>query len=158
MKATDKISEHITYGEVIRSSYAARNGINNEPNSQQLANITFLCKYVLDRIRDFYERPMNASSIYRCPAVNKGIGGSDTSEHQALGDSAACDFRIAGTSNKQVFDDIRSGKIQGLSFNQLIYEYGETGWIHISTHTDQSRNKHQVLTAKSVNGNTVMKW
>lgn len=141
MKPSDYISKHITYGEVIRSQTAARLGIKNEPSPKQLINITFLCKYVLDRIRDFYGKPYLASSIYRGTELNKAVGGSDTSQHCCPADTAAADGNIAGIDDKQVFDDIVAGKIN-VNYDQLIWEYDE--WVHISTHADQSKNRHQV--------------
>jgi len=149
MKSTDKLSKHIAYGEAVYSGYAIRKGIDNRPTDAQMVNIKALCE-VLDKIRDYYGKPIRINSLFRCPEVNAGVGGSDTSEHRALGKSAACDFTISGVSVNKVFNDIRNGLV-GVAFNQLIQEFGS--WVHLSYSLEH--NKGQQLIAVKDGGKTV---
>jgi len=141
MKPTDKPSKYITYGEGVYSGYAIRDGVDNSPKDPQLVNIKALCE-VLDKIRDYYGKPIKITSLYRCPEVNTGVGGSATSEHMALNKSAACDFTIKGISVNKLFSDIRNGII-GVPFNQVRQEFGQ--WVHLSF--SREHNKMQPLIA-----------
>jgi hypothetical protein len=147
----NNISKYITYDEAVRSEYASRNGIDNTPDDDQLTNIRLLCLNVLDRIRDFYRQPLIPTSIFRSYSVNLRIGGSKTSQHQALDNAAACDFHIHGVSVQQVFEDICSGKIP-IQYDQVIQEFGS--WIHIS-YKNVGVNRMQKMIAKKENGKTV---
>lgn len=147
-----KLSKYITYSEAVRSEWASRNGVDNTPNPDQLTNIKLLCERVLDPIREYYGKPLIATSLFRCFAVNMRVGGSKTSHHLCNAGYAACDFEIAGISNQQVFDDIRSGKI-AVKYDQLINEFPPEGWIHIS-YSSQAVNRGQNLIAHNLNGKT----
>lgn len=149
MKPSDKLSKYITYGEATYSGFALRNGLDNNPSEVQLANIRKLCE-VLDIIRDYYNKPILITSLYRSPAVNAGVGGSKTSEHVANGNSAACDFTIKGVSVNKLFNDIRNNAIW-VKFNQVIQEFGS--WVHFSY--SSGTNKGQQLIAVKDGGKTV---
>jgi hypothetical protein len=87
-------------------------------------------------LRTVYGKPIRVNSGYRCPKLNKAVGGSATSQH-VLGQAAD----ITGgnkSENKILFDLIKSLK---LPFDQLIWENGGT-WVHVSY---GPRNRRQVL-------------
>ncbi|MBU2559221.1 MAG: hypothetical protein KJ578_15700 [Bacteroidetes bacterium] len=89
-----------------------------------------LCQTLLQPIRDHYGKPLVVHSGYRCPALNKAIGGSVTSQHCKF---EACDFHIIETPLTEIFDWIRLKS--NLKWGQLILEgwsMGHPSWIHIS--------------------------
>ena len=77
------------------------------------------------------------NSGYRCPVLNKAVGGASTSQHQK---GEAADLTVESPElNQQLFDLIAKGDFD---FDQLIDE-SNYGWIHISFAA--GKNRHQIL-------------
>lgn len=145
-----RLSKHFTLDEFIKSATATRLGIDNTPDEKALNCIQALVDNVLEPLRVHYGRPIIITSGYRCPKLNKAVGGSSTSQH-AIGQ--AVDIRSVSDSredNKELFDMIREMK---LPFDQLINEFGYD-WVHVSF---GPRNRRQVLKAEKSGGKTVYK-
>lgn len=140
------LSPNFTLAEMIRSSTALRRGIDNAPPPVVIKNLERLCRNVLEPVRVHYERPVIVTSGYRSPALNSAIGGSSTSQHSQ---GEAADFTVAGVRNIEVCRWIAAN----LEYDQLIYEFGEEGWIHCSW--SKSRLRNMELTARRVSGKTV---
>ena len=145
-----RLSKHFTLDEFIKSATATRLGIDNTPDEKVLNCIQALVDNVLEPLRVHYGRPIIITSGYRCPKLNKAVGGSSTSQH-AIGQ--AVDIRSVSDSredNKELFDMILEMK---LPFDQLINEFGYD-WVHVSF---SPRNRRQVLKAEKSGGKTVYK-
>lgn len=145
-----RLSKHFTLDEFIKSATATRFGIDNTPDEKVLNCIQALVDNVLEPLRIHYGRPIIITSGYRCPKLNKVVGGSSTSQH-AIGQ--AVDIRSVSDSredNKELFDMILEMK---LPFDQLINEFGYD-WVHVSF---GPRNRRQVLRAEKSGGKTVYK-
>lgn len=134
-----KLSTYFTYEEMIRSDTAKRLGIDNTPNTKQVANLKKLCVEVLDRVRAAYGKPIIVSSGFRCPELNAAVGGNPNSQHCANCGAAADIHSVSDETkeNKRIFiicqKLIKEGKIDT---GQLIWEYGDMNgpsWCHIST-------------------------
>lgn len=146
-----KISKYVSYEESIKSQTAERKGINNQPDTEQTENMKYVAKNVFDKVREYIGGPLYVSSFFRCPALNKAIGGSSTSQHMK-GEAIDIDHPKL---NKKVFDYIR----KNLEFDQLIWEFGDDdspAWVHVSLRRD-GKNKKEVLIAYSENGKTKYK-
>lgn len=132
--------KYFTINELTRSATAARLGIDNSPTPAVKKNLEKLINEVLDPLREAWGAPIIVTSGYRCPKLNKAVGGAKTSQH-VLGQAA--DIKTVGDkpeNNKKLFELakklIGEGKIV---VGQLIDEY-RYDWIHISTvggHTNQ---------------------
>lgn len=145
-----RLSKHFTLDEFIKSATATRLGIDNTPDEKALNCIQALVDNVLEPLRVHFGRPIIITSGYRCPRLNKAVGGSSTSQH-AVGQ--AVDIRSVSDSredNKELFDMIREMK---LPFDQLINEF-DYDWVHVSF---GPRNRRQVLKAEKSGGKTVYK-
>ena len=128
MKPADKISKYICYGEIIRSDSARRLGLSNEPDETTIAKIKLLCNNVFDKAREHFGVPIFVSSCFRSPEVNKAVGGQTKSQHMR-GEAIDIDCDVFGkVTNKQLFDYIRDN----LDFDQLLWEGGVKGWVHVS--------------------------
>lgn len=138
--------KYFTYEELTRSETAIRRDIDNSPSKAVKARLSALVEHILDPIREHYGKPVIVTSGYRCPELNRAIGGSTTSDHCA---GAAADFTVAGVSNYEVCEWIRDN----LDFRQLIYEFGESGWVHCS-YLDLHNGK-SILSATRSKGRTV---
>lgn len=140
------LSPNFTLAEMTRSEAAARRGIDNTPPPQLIENLRQLCVHVLEPVRAHFGRPVIVTSGFRSPAVNSAIGGSGTSQHSQ---GEAADFTVHGFSNIEVCRWMEAN----LTYDQLIYEFGESGWVHCSWRASRLRNME--LSAKRVSGKTV---
>ncbi|AIT79100.1 D-Ala-D-Ala carboxypeptidase family metallohydrolase [Novosphingobium pentaromativorans] len=128
-----QLSKHFTLEEMVRSQTAERLGIDNTPSQEIVANLRGLCAHVLEPVRAHFNSPVIVSSGYRCPQLNVAIGGSKSSQHCK---GEAGDFSVLGQPNITVFKWIW----HNLDYDQLIYEFGESGWIHASFSANRMRN------------------
>ena len=128
--------KYFTIKELCKSSTATQLGIDNTPNSEIVNNLEQLVEYILDPLRERYEKPIYVNSGYRCDALNKAVGGSKTSAHRY---GLAAD--ITGGSPKE--NRILFNLIQELDlpFQQLIDEKNFS-WIHVSF---SDKPKKQIL-------------
>lgn len=131
--------------EFFASSIADKNGIKNEPSLDERAtierNINLLVDNVLDPIRDKFCAPVIITSGYRCPQVNKLVGGANNSQHMS---GCAADFHIKGFTYlmmRQVFINI----YDTMDFDQLIY-YRSKNIIHVSY--VENGNRHEAFLKK----------
>lgn len=128
--------KYFTLKELTRSTTATAKGIDNTPTPEVEKNLTLLVENVLDPLREIYGKPITVNSGYRCPELNKAVGGSKTSDHVK---GFAAD--ITGGSkeeNERIFNIIK----HNLHFKQLIDEKGFS-WVHVSY--DPSNLKNQIL-------------
>lgn len=128
-----QLSPNFTLAEMTKSATASRRGLDNTPSPQVIAAMTLLCNRVLEPVRAHYKRPVIITSGYRAPAVNKAAGGAASSQHV---DGEASDFTVHGVPNIEVCRWMEAE----LNYDQLIYEFGESGWIHASYRADRLRN------------------
>ena len=114
--------------ELIHSATARRLKIINEPPEHLINNGVRLINEVLDPIREKWGAPIHVNSGYRCPELNKAVGGVRNSNHMKF---TAADITVGTTAdNKKLYNMILSMK-QTLPINELILEKGGI-WIHIS--------------------------
>lgn len=133
--------KHFTMNEMTRSATARRKGINNNPSPQVAQSITALVEKILDPLREAWGQPIIVSSGYRCPKLNKLVGGGANSQHM-LGEAA--DIHTVSDKpedNRRLFQLIQR---LNLPYDQLIDEYGYN-WIHVSY---GPRNRHRILHLK----------
>lgn len=126
------LSKHFTLSEMTVSQTASRKGIDNTPGDAEIANLKQLCEQVLEPVRVHFDRPVIVTSGFRSVVLNKRIGGSSTSQHVK---GEAADFTVPGVSNYELCKWME----RNLNYDQLIYEYGESGWVHVSW-TENYRN------------------
>lgn len=141
-----QLTEHFSVAEMSRSSAASFKGIPNKPGPAEIAALTLLCEKVLEPVREHYGKPVIVTSGYRSPRVNVAVGGSSSSQH-CKGEAA--DFTVSGESNIDVCRWMQAN----LNYDQLIYEFGEDGWVHCSFSAHRMRNAE--LSAKRRSGRTV---
>lgn len=73
--------KYFTITELTKSATATKQGIDNTPSAEVTANLTALVDKVLDPLREIYGKPIYVSSGYRCPKLNKAVGGVSNSQH-----------------------------------------------------------------------------
>lgn len=142
-----QLSQNFNMSEFEESPTANRLDIDNSIPTELTGNIKLLVNYVLQPVRTFINTSISITSGYRCPELNKQIGGAPTSQHQK---AEAADFVCV---NKSIaFNYIRDNCV----FDQLIYEFGDhiqPAWIHVS-YDSLGNNRGEVLKAYKKNGKT----
>lgn len=123
--------------ELCHSDTANARGIDNTPTEEIKENLEALIENVLDPLREAYGKPIYINSGYRCPELNKAVGGVSTSEHQS-GRAADIDTHDY-EENKKLFKLIQE---LNLPFRQLIDE-SNLSWVHVSYNPNDI--KRQVL-------------
>ena len=141
------ITENFTLEEFTRSSTAKDRGIDNTPDDTQTEHIIEVAK-IIQQFRDFYGKPVRISSGFRCPLLNKAVGGSPTSVHMT---GYAVDFTALAPSHKAVFQNefLRFLAIKNIRFDQVIFEKpdekGYCSWIHIGLYSPKGEQRRQIL-------------
>ena len=137
-----QITEHFTVEEFERSSTADRLGIDNRVPAALLPNLKTLCEVVLEPLRAFAGKPIVISSGYRCPALNRAVGGVPQSQHLR---GEAADLHLPSTAEGRAWF---RWLMDNTTFDQLIWERNPQGtyWIHVSCKADPRQNRNRVVT------------
>lgn len=125
------LSNYYRLGELLRSETAKREKINEQfsPNARIVNNLSLLCTNVLDRVKDEFP-DMVITSGYRCPTLNRLVGGVSNSQH-ILGEAAD----IVCYDNDALFRFMKN-----LKFDQLIRYKSH---IHVSY--SKSYNREEII-------------
>lgn len=130
------LSPHFTLEELTISRSGPANGIDNVPSDEIVKKLTYTAQQ-LEQVRSVLNKPITVTSGYRCPALNKLVGGAPASQH-LLGE--AVDFIAPQFGDpKAVCLAILAAKVK---FDQLLLEFGQ--WTHVSFVANNPRG--QVLT------------
>lgn len=139
-----QLSEHFTLAEFIRSTTAARAGIDNTPPDSIVDNLVRTAN-LMEKVRSLLGHPIRITSGYRCSALNKMVGSKPTSLHV---NGLACDFVCPDYGSPvDICKAIESSKIE---YDKCILEFYNPqtgdGWVHIQLGRDMRR---QMLTINS---------
>lgn len=132
--------KYFTLKELTASDTARRMGIDNTPTPEVAAKLTKLVEAVLDPLRERYGYPIMVSSGYRCPRLNKAVGGKATSQHLT---GEAADIYVGNAKDKAM---LFAMIYYLLPYDQLIWERGNDeapAWIHVSYR--EGRNRRECL-------------
>ena len=136
-----RLSEHFTLAELTKT----KTGIENVPNEDQVNNLKRRCGW-LEQLRRRWNNlygdgddPIIINSGFRCPEVNRVVGGATLSNHLT---GCAVDIRCIGIEqalryaailldisdlNKEDFDEL------------LIEQKAHTYWIHFAVRPKNNR-------------------
>ena len=145
------ISKHISYREGVYSTTATRRGIENTPNTEQLDNMELVAEEVFEPLRAYVGGPIKINSFFRCPELNKAIGGSSKSQH-CKGQAIDIDDTFGRCTNAEMYHFIK----EHLDFDQIIWEFGDDDnpdWVHVS-YVSPEDNRGRCLKAYRDNGKT----
>ena len=118
------LTVHFTLEELTASETAERNGWDNSPNDQELANLVRLAEF-LEQVKEVLAgKPLIISSGLRTKKVNDAVGSKDTSQHRI---GCAADFKVPGMTPDEV---VKAIVASGLEYDQVIREFDR--WTHIS--------------------------
>lgn len=137
-----QLSKHFKLSEFVKSSTASARSIDNTPSLDVISNLQQLCIHVLEPLREHFNCPIIIGSGFRCPALNKAVGGVTNSQHMT---GEACDIHLPDeATGKRWFEWM----MDNLHFDQLIWEKStptsKHHWIHVSFKRIGT-NKQQVI-------------
>jgi hypothetical protein len=184
------MSKNFVLRELLRSNAAERDEqlkIEQEnPPPEIIDNLRYLVETALQPIRNRLGFPIRINSGYRCPLVNKLVGGSATSQH-CRGEAADCELSprfITDSITVDIRNEIRSrfqeitGKsmrpdvnenfylfafccihLDELDVDQVIHEYGEGFGRPSWVHisASQRQDKRQILLVGSYTNKRYLK-
>lgn len=119
-----QLSEHFSLEELTASETAARNGWDNTPNEDELANLKRLAAFLEQVKQVLGGKPVMINSAFRSKLVNDAVGSKDSSQHRV---GCAADIRIPGMTPDDV---VKAVIASGIGYDQVIREFDR--WTHIS--------------------------
>ncbi len=90
--------KYFTIKELTRSATAQHLGIDNTPPASAVKALHALVENVLDPLRQAWGGPIMVNSGYRCPELNKLVGGTPYSQHQR---GEAADITVGSQSRNR---------------------------------------------------------
>jgi len=184
------LSKNFTLGELLRSEVVERDERlkqeQHNPPHEIVENLYYLTETVLQPLRTALGFPIRITSGYRCPLVNKLVGGSATSQH-CRGEAADCQLspRFLEDPNAQLIRDEIGGRVQEIvgrplrpethqnfylfayvcihlkefDVDQVIHEYGQGFGQPAWVHisASQRQDKRQILVVGSYTNNKYLR-
>lgn len=134
-----RLSHHFSLAEFERNS----RGIENKAPARAIDNLTTLCKFLLEPLRELVGKPIQITSGYRSPSLNALVGGTPTSQHST---GQACDINVSGMQKTDLFKLV----VANLDFDQCIMEY-DSNCLHLS-YTGAEKNRHEIYIRRKISG------
>ena len=118
--------KYFSLSEFLNSATAKRLRIDNTPTFEVVDNLNKLADY-LDGIREKVGKPILISSGFRCPVLNKAVGGVSNSQHQK---GLAADLTCADME----------------SLGKVLRETGSKSfWYHVSVAPRNGKPRQQII-------------
>ena len=142
--------KYFTFHEFEDSEKARELGIDNKMPEIVEAHVVELVDILLDPLREAWGGPLTVTSGYRCPELNRAVGGSATSAHTA---GWAADL-VPDSDDPRGVQGLVNFTAEwltatGLSFDQLIDERLDDGrWLHIGIRNLKGKQRRQMLLYK----------
>ena len=122
--------KYFTLPELTHSLTAQAHSIANVPTAEAVPLMVELIDKVLDPLRERWGVPIYVNSGYRCPELNKKVGGAPNSYHlrgMAADITSRCPFH-----NAALFTEIRILHQQGLIPLTECYMQKQGLYIHVA--------------------------
>lgn len=123
--------QNFTLKEFLESSTAKKKKIDNTPDFEHVEHLDELVRVILQPLRQAWGRPMVITSGYRCPTLNKAVGGVLNSAHLS---GYAADVTTVGRLEDFVRFAERWMVDHDVKWDQSITETDKKGskWWHIA--------------------------
>lgn len=131
-----KLSDNFTLEEFTYSDTAKVKKIDNIPGDNEVKSLKNLVVKLLQPLRVKYGKPMTVNSGYRCPNLNKAVGGVATSQHVK---GEAADIKC---SDPYALEKVL--KESGLDFDQCIV-YPTKKFVHLSLKLEGVNRKQHLI-------------
>lgn len=136
-----KGTKNFKISELEYSDTARKYKIDNRIPDELESNVKRLLEFLQD-IREKWGSGIRITSGYRCPVLNKAVGGSKTSAHMSCNavDLYPCNCKFE--EFKQFIVNYLSDK----NFDQCIIEKsGKSKWIHLGLYNNSRKQRRQIF-------------
>lgn len=134
------MSEYFKLEELLRSSTALKNQIENLPSWDVVQHLGKLAEF-LDGLRDAWGGPITVSSGFRSTDLNAEVKGVQRSAHKI---GYAADL-VPKNGNMEKFKKTVVNWIQDKKFDQcLLEESGNSQWVHISLYSQDGQQRCEI--------------
>lgn len=134
--------KYFTIEELCQSETAEALEIDNTPTEEVKENLTFFTEKMLDPLRESWGSAIIVNSGYRCPELNKAVGGSETSVHP-LG------WGVDLWPKNGKIEEFKKHIIKffkGKRWDQVILEKsGKKVWVHIGLYNRAGKQRCQIF-------------
>lgn len=124
-----KLTEHFSLNELTETSHSDLQSQNRAAAVDYVEPLRKVC-VELEKLREFIFRPVYIRSGFRCPDLNKHVGGVHSSQH-VVGE--AVDFTVKDFEDATGLEFIFDWCCRHLTYGEIILEKpeGKAPWIHI---------------------------
>jgi len=144
------ISKNFSWAEFEASDTAKAKGIRNVINTFEIRDsVLALVRKVLQPLRDLYQKRMDINSGYRCPELNRLVGGVPTSQHTK---GEAADIKTGNPT--ETYRLARLAKMTPEIFREIDQMILYPTFLHIS-HRRLGPQRNQILYNRSYKGRRV---
>ena len=134
-------SKYFRLEEFLTSSTARQKSIENLPSWEIIEHLNELALF-LDDLREAWGSGIKVTSGFRIEALNKAVGGSETSVHM-LGYAADI---VPANGKYEAFVRFLKEWLKDKAFDQCIEEKkGKTRWIHIGLYNNKGEQRRQMF-------------
>jgi hypothetical protein len=143
------ISKNFDYKEFEKTDVPGMQVRNTITSTEVRDSIKALVDEVLQPLRDAWDKPLAINSGYRCPEVNKAVGGVPTSQHTKGEAADVCPFGRNGHGDIETVRQLAiTARDLGLPFDQMILY---PSFVHFS-HRLKGEQRRQILYNKRYAG------
>lgn len=136
------ISKSFSYSEFEKTDVPGMQVKNTIASVEIRDNIKALVDKVIQPLRDAWGKPLAINSGYRCPEVNKAVGGVPTSQHTKGEAADVCPFGRNGHGDIETVRQLAiTARDLGLPFDQMILY---PSFVHFS-HRRNGAQRGQIL-------------
>ena len=134
--------KYFTIEELCQSETAEKYKIDNTPSEEIKKNLETLVDCLLDPLREAWGSPIIINSGYRCPILNKAVGGSKTSSHMS---GWSVDIRPKNGKMEE-FKKFVIQFIKTRFWDQCILEKsGDVEWVHLSLYNNSGKQRMMIF-------------
>lgn len=143
------ISKNFDYKEFEKTDVPGMQVRNTITSTEVRDSIKALVDEVLQPLRDAWDEPLAINSGYRCPEVNKAVGGVPPSQHTKGEAADVCPFGRNGHGDIEVVRQLAQKAVElDLPFDQMILY---PSFVHFS-HRLKGEQRRQILYNKRYAG------
>ncbi len=135
------MSKYFNILELCHSDTADENHIDNTPSEEIKEHLEELMEF-LDGLRKEWGSPIRITSGYRCPQLNKKVGGVPTSAHQI---GYAVDMQTIKSPFKDFVEFVKN-YLSDKEYDQLLLETSSKGtkWVHLGLYNQKGEQRKQI--------------
>lgn len=126
-----KLTKNFTLKELCATNHPK---FQDEPTTQQVVNLTYLCATALQPLRDYLEHPVIVTSGFRSPRLNKHVGGVSNSKHLQ---GFAADIHVRTEEHaRKMFNFLKNIR----QIDSCLFEHSNSvQWLHVQVSYNPKR-------------------